>query len=173
LPDLFKLPDRPAARPDGQEEKEMYTKGMTLIASALLLTGAKSPGQELSGLAWMSGTWVAQQGSTWTEEHWLAPRAGMMLGTSFSERNGKIREFEFMRIAAEADGSLVYWASPGGRPAVPFRLASVSPNRVIFENPTHDFPTRITYQRTGLRMVATIAGPNGANAQSWTYRRSR
>jgi hypothetical protein len=76
-----------------------------------------------------------------------------------------------MRIAVETDGKLTFWGSPGGKPPVPFRLARSGPNRLEFENPAHDYPTRITYRREGERLTATISGPNGTNPMSWRYRR--
>ena len=43
---------------------------------------------------------------------------------------------------------------------VPFRLTSVESGRVVFENPTHDFPQKIIYQRNGTHALkVTIEGP--------------
>jgi hypothetical protein len=39
----------------------------------------------------------------------------------------------------------------------------------VFENPAHDFPTRVAYRRDGDRLVATVSGPGGRDAQSWTF----
>ena len=96
-----------------------------------------------------------------------------MLGTNLSGKGGKAEGFEFLRIAAEADGTVNYWGSPGGKAAVPFKLVSMSSNAVVFENPKHDFPTRIAYRRSGARLTATVSGPDGRGAQSWTFRLSR
>lgn len=120
---------------------------------------------------WMSGTWLSRKGDTWIEERWAPPRAGVMLGTSLSGSGGEAASYEYMRIAPSADGLITFWGSPGGAPPVPFPMVSGSAQEAVFENPKHDFPTRIVYRREGEALVATISGPGGSNAQSWKYAR--
>jgi hypothetical protein len=122
-------------------------------------------------LAWLAGTWEARTGPSWTEERWAPPRGGVMLGTSLSGEGTAAQGYEFMRIAADAEGTIAFWGSPGGKPAVPFRLVSASKAELVFENPRHDYPTRIVYRREGAALTATISGPGGANAMRWRYRR--
>lgn len=138
-----------------------------ILAAMLALQAAASVGD----LGWLSGRWEATEPGRWTEESWSAPRAGVLLGYSRSGRGETAREFEHLRIQAGEDGIPVYWASPGGRVAVGFRLVSAGATEVVFENPDHDFPQRIRYRRDGDALVATISAIDGANAMSWTYRR--
>ena len=63
-------------------------------ALALLLMGQAPPPQRVTDLAWMSGRWVSEQGGRWTEEHWSAPRAGTMMGYSWSGEGEASREYE-------------------------------------------------------------------------------
>jgi hypothetical protein len=144
--------------------------GAAAIAALLLGAPAEAP-RGIEALAWMSGAWVMESGSRWTEERWSAPRGGTMLGFSRTGSGDAVREFEFLRLAEDQHGFITYWASPGGRPAVGFRLVEAGPSSAIFENPKHDFPVRIRYRREGTRMTATIAGAGGSNPQSWEYRR--
>ncbi len=138
---------------------------------ALLLTSQAAPPARVDDLAWMGGRWEASAGGRWTEESWSAPRGGVMLGFSRSGRDGALREFEFLRLQAGEDGVPVYLAQPGGRPAVPFRLAARDGTSATFENPAHDFPQRIRYVRTGDTMTATVSAIDGSNAMSWTFAR--
>jgi hypothetical protein len=142
-----------------------------IAALALLLMGQAAPPATVGDLAWMSGQWTAEESGRWTEESWSAPRGGVMLGHSRSGRGEALREFEFLRLQAGADGVPVYLAQPGGRPPVAFRLAAHERTGATFENPAHDFPQRIVYRRSGDSMVATISALDGSNAMSWTYRR--
>ena len=137
--------------------------------AAALLTAA--PPASVADLAWMSGHWESVRGGRWTEESWSAPRGGVMLGHSRSGAGEAMREFEFLRLQAGADGVPVYLAQPGGRAPVPFRLTARAGTSATFENPAHDFPQRIVYRRAGDSMVATISALDGSNATSWTYRR--
>ena len=75
---------------------------MAMAAAAVL--AAASPAAKVDDLAWMAGQWSREEGERWTEESWTFPRGGVMLGHSRSGRGDALREFEFLRIAAGADG---------------------------------------------------------------------
>ena len=142
-----------------------------LILLAAASTSAAAPPGRVAQLGWMAGDWIEEKGGAWTEERWAPPRAGVMLGTTLSGTGDRATEFEFVRIAADARGAVDYWASPEGRSAVPFRLISASAAAAVFENPKHDYPTRIAYRREGAMLVAEISGPGGAHPMRWRYRR--
>jgi hypothetical protein len=146
-------------------------KKAIIAAVALLLMGQAAPPANVGDLAWMSGHWETSAGGRWTEESWSAPRGGIMLGHSRSGSGDRLREFEFLRLQAGADGVPAYFAQPGGRPPVAFRLTARDGTSATFENPAHDFPQRIVYRRDGDSMVATISKLDGSNAMRWTYRR--
>jgi hypothetical protein len=143
-------------------------KHLTIGALALLLGAAAPAPRPMAALGWMAGQWATADGGT--EEAWLAPRGGVMLGLGRTVANGVAREFEFLRLQAGEDGVPVYWASPNGVPAVRFRLTESGPADATFDNPDHDYPQRIHYRRDGDRMVATISALDGSHAMSWTYR---
>ena len=150
---------------------------MLLRAVTIGLAGlagvASAPAAKVQNLGWMSGAWVSESKDGWTEELWTSERGGMLLGTNRSGKGTAATGFEFMRIAADADGALTYWASPSGQKPVGFRLFSSGPNQVAFENPANDYPTRIAYRRVGGTLHAAISGPGGKNTMTWTFRRAR
>jgi hypothetical protein len=133
---------------------------------------AKEPGS-VDNLAWMAGTWEGRDHEgTEMEEVWLAPKGGTMLGLHRDVAKGRTASFEFLRIADEKDG-VVYWASPRGRPATPFRLAETDVRRVVFANSAHDFPKRILYWTDAAGALhARIEGEGGAGGQEWTWRKT-
>ena len=140
------------------------------IAAAIGVAAPASAGP-VDDLGWLGGSWLAESADGWTEEQWMAPRGGVMLGTNRSGKGDKATWFEFMRIAEDANGVLSFWGLPAGKQAAPFRLTSSKAGEAVFENPAHDFPTRIHYKLQGQRLLATVSGPGGANAQSWSFRR--
>jgi hypothetical protein len=140
-------------------------------ALALLLMGQAAAPRSVDDLAWMSGRWVVERDGRWTEEHWSAPRAGTMMGYSWSGRGAAISEYEYLRLQAGEDDEIVYLAQPNGGAGVGFYLSQAQGMSATFENPAHDFPQRIRYVRTGDIMVATISKMDGSSAMSWTYRR--
>lgn len=63
------------------------------------------------------------------------------------EMNGSRLEFhEYLRIEQRKDG-LVYVAQPMGRRETEFRLTNENKNTLMFENPEHDFPNVIEYEK--------------------------
>ncbi|HEX2062513.1 MAG TPA: DUF6265 family protein [Thermoanaerobaculia bacterium] len=119
---------------------------------------------------WMSGTWRSTEGSVRMEEHWTSADGDLMLG--LHRDIGKKTSFEFMRIERQGD-TLVYLAMPGGRPATRFPLKSVTADRIVFENPEHDFPQRILYWRDGEKLCARVEGTMNGKEESeqWCWSR--
>jgi hypothetical protein len=136
----------------------------------LALTGQAAP-TTVADLAWLSGRWVSEANGRWTEEHWSAPRAGTMMGYSWTGAGQTIREYEYLRLQSGENDEIVYLAQPNGGAGVGFYLAAASGTSATFESTTHDFPQRIRYVRTGDTMVATISRLDGSGAMSWTFRR--
>ena len=144
-----------------------------MLAAALLIAAspAAEPVAGVADLAWLAGQWSREEGERWTEESWTPPRGGVMLGHSRSGRGDSLREFEFLRIAAESDGTPAYLAQPGGGAPVAFRLVRRDGTSATFENAAHDYPQRIHYVRDGDTMTATISAIDGSKAISWAFRR--
>lgn len=146
----------------------------TGAAAARAAEDAPSPEQQLAGLAWMSGAWSATVGGAEVEEHWLAPRGGLMVGVGRTVGAGRT-SFEFLRIEATAAG-VAYLASPGGAAPTAFALVESGGERAVFANPDHDFPQRILYWKEGAdtlcaRVEGTVAGE--VEGEQWCWNRVR
>lgn len=116
---------------------------------------------DVAQLRWLAGCWEARTPTRVTQESWIAPAGGLMLGVSRTVVRDVAREFEFLRIELR-DGTPTYVAQPGGGPATAFSATVVSDTAVRFENPQHDFPQGIAYRRVGTdSLVASIDGPQG------------
>jgi hypothetical protein len=117
----------------------------------------------VADLHWLAGCWERRAGALLIEEHWLAPRAGVLLGLSRTTRNDTLAVgYEFMRIFARGD-TLVLEAQPSRQAPTEF-VARLQPaaREIVFENPAHDFPQRIRYQAVGTDSLrARIEGMRG------------
>ncbi len=145
-------------------------KAILAMAAAAVLAAA-SPAATVDDLAWLAGHWSREEGERWTEESWTPPRGGVMLGHSRSGRGDRLREFEFLRVQAGADGVPAYIAQPSGLEPVVFPLVGRDGTSATFENPAHDYPQRITYARDGDTLTATISLIDGSKPIHWTFRR--
>jgi hypothetical protein len=69
-----------------------------------------------------------------------------MVGMARTVRGGVATGYEFLRLRM-MDGALTYSAHPSGQEPTDFRATEVSTERLRFENPSHDFPKAIEYER--------------------------
>ena len=138
---------------------------LTLIA----LLAAQAPATTMPG--WLAGGWSAEAADgAWTEEWWTPPRAEVMMGAGRSGKAGKLDWWEHTRIE-QVGGRMRFCALPKGQAGQCFAATRVSAGEIVFENPAHDFPTRIAYRRAGDELFAEVSGRNGANVQRWRFKK--
>ena len=133
-----------------------------LLLSLLLITmmpdAPQAAAPAIKDVAWISGCWDFTRNTRHVAESWTAPEGGTMMGVSRTVSNGKTTEWEFLIIREGAKG-LEYVAKPSRQPEATFTSTRVAANEVVFENPAHDFPKKITYTRNGDVLTAAIEGP--------------
>lgn len=137
-------------------------RGLCVAGLMLALASSPLPGQQapdaprddaramaLAPAAWLAGCWEATSatGRSVTEEQWMAPSGGLMVGMSRSVRDGTARGYELLTIRVGEDGGLVYRAAPSGQVVTDFPARAVAPGRLEFVNVEHDFPKKIVYTR--------------------------
>jgi hypothetical protein len=149
-----------------------------LLLAAALAAAAPSraqsplePAPPLTAPDWLAGYWLSCEGGRQVSETWSGAGSGVLLGAGLTRTARGVADFEFMRIAPH-EGGYAFFGSPRGRPAVAFKLVSIGPDRVVFENPAHDFPQRITYERAGDALTARVETADRAQGMSWRYRRA-
>lgn len=134
---------------------------------------AAGVGATIGQMAWLGTTWIGTTGTVTTEERWTPAASGSMMATARTLRSNALASFEFLCIV-EREGSLVYVAMPDGRTTPTFfTLSAISDTSATFENPSHDYPRIIRYVTSADRstLQTTIAGANGARAQTVSLRR--
>lgn len=128
----------------------------------------------IGDLAWLVGAWVGTRGTNGTtsiEERWSPPKGGAMLAVARTVSGGKMSAFEYLRIV-ERDGGLVYIAQPGGAAPTEFVLTEWGATRAVFDNPRHDYPKRIVYERTAEGgLSATIGYAKGGTPRRFAFTR--
>jgi hypothetical protein len=77
-----------------------------------------------------------------------------------------------MRIERSTDGSVTFYGSPKGAPAIGFKATQANDKEIIFVNSAHDYPQRLHYVRTAEGIDATISLADGSNPNKWSYRRT-
>lgn len=128
----------------------------------------------VADLFWLSGCWQGHQGSAVIEEMWSKPAGTTMLGLGRTVKNNRTVSFEFMQFR-EQNGTLAFLPQPQGGAQVTFPFKESTRGKFVFENLTHDYPQRVSYQRKNSLLVASIEGTqNGKfSRQEFVMRRTR
>jgi len=153
------------------------------VVALLIVWGARSSratravgkAPVITDLAWMSGDWqTAAGGRARIEEHWTLPAGGTMIGMGRTVVGEKTAEFEFLRIEQRGD-EIFYVANPNAScPQTDFKLTRLTPQQVVFENPAHDYPKRVSYRKNpDGSLVASIDAGEGTKSQSFAYVRMK
>lgn len=149
---------------------------MIVLAAMTTLGPASASGAEPATGAmpdWMAGCWSQDRAPKWTEECWMSPRGGVMLGAGRAGNGDRLGEWEATQIIPGADGKLVYWASPDGGTRVAFTEVSRGAQEIVFANAAHDYPQRIRYWREGAMLNAEISLLDGSKPIRWQYKRDQ
>ncbi|GAA4770486.1 DUF6265 family protein [Novosphingobium ginsenosidimutans] len=143
-----------------------------LVLAALLTLsaplGAQSAARSLP--EWMAGTWVHEDGASWSDEIWTDARGGLMLGLARTGFGPRLDNWEIAQIRRKPDGTISFLAQPQGKPASEFPMVLVSEEAIEFANPAHDYPQRIRYWRQGKLLMAEISKMDGSQVMRWNYR---
>jgi len=147
------------------------------LLQAVILLSAPAPAAPaapavrpgLSDLAWLEGTWRGRVGTRDFEARYTGPEGGVILSASKYSTGGRPTGFEFERFQ-DKDGHVVLTPYPDGKesPAT-FRLTDYDQKarRAVFENPQHDFPTKISYQRVAEdSLTILVSGPGKDGEES-------
>jgi len=134
----------------------------TLLALIVALPTAVSSAGGLEDLDWIVGTWKREGRRGEVYESWRRLSDRTVEGDSWivSSSDGKEHPLESL-LLVEMSGEVFYIPKVAENEyPVPFRRTSMEAGRVVFENPTHDFPQTIVYQRDGDDgLTVTILGP--------------
>ncbi|HYF40311.1 MAG TPA: DUF6265 family protein [Gemmatimonadales bacterium] len=130
----------------------------------------------VTDLSWLEGTWRGRIGGRDFEAHYTGVDGEQVLSASKYTENGKPAGFEFERFEQRGD-TLLLTPFPEGESSVSFTLAEYDARarRAVFENLSHDFPTRISYQRVARdRLTILVSGPGeDGQEQVLTYALNR
>jgi len=117
---------------------------------------------------WLVGCWESFE--NYSKEVWVRNPDGSLLGFSASVESNEIAFYELLYIR-EVGGTLTYTAHPAGQNSATFLASVIDGQSVVFENPLHDYPQRISYRLEGLNLTAVISLMNGERKLSFTQER--
>lgn len=131
--------------------------GLTIVLCLLLpfIHNAGHPAK------WLAGTWEYKTARGSIFETWEPANDSLLLGRSYRVREKDTLPMETIRLIKEGDSLFYIPTVPGQNGGQPVRFAAtvVKDNELLFSNPAHDFPQRISYKLIRPdSLVASIGG---------------
>lgn len=156
--------------------KSTVTVLLAVFSCIIGLAQEQSPVATIERLAWLAGSWRQEKAGRVTDEQWMAPAGGVMLGMSRTVAKGKVVELGFLQIRAGPGGELFYVAQPQRQKEAAFKAQAQTDTEVVFENREHDFPQVIGYRlNADGSLLAWLEGPRADGTTrrvEFAYRRT-
>lgn len=116
----------------------------------------------LEKAAWFLGEWGNKSTEGELTERWKKENDSLFLGESYFVVGKKDTVFAEHIKLWESNGKLTYTAkvpNQNDNEAVDFEMTSSTDNQIVFENPKHDYPNKIVYNKINNdSLVAEIFG---------------
>ncbi|RZJ69077.1 DUF6265 family protein [Flavobacterium sp.] len=135
-------------------------KKITLFFVLTILASC-SDKANLTDANWLVGNWKQKLKGAEMTETWSVESDSALIAKSFVITTENDTVFaEHVRLV-QRHGNLIYIVTAIGQnddKPVEFALTSKSDKRFVFENPEHDYPSKIVYENYGDSLKATISG---------------
>lgn len=138
-------------------------KKLALFTTLVMLVSCKkeSLADKLNPAQWIIGNWEQKTEAGILTESWKRQNDSVFVGSTYFINESDTLHSETILLEQRAD-SITYSAKVKGQnneKAIPFTLTTANTNSLVFENPAHDYPQKIEYQKSksnGLQV--TISG---------------
>ncbi|TNE51105.1 MAG: hypothetical protein EP344_16745 [Bacteroidetes bacterium] len=147
-----------------------FVKNLLLVCLLPALTGSLSAQIAWKGLQKLEGTW--KQSGKASYEKWTVASDTLLSGEGFKIQDDNSRKItETLQLVLKDDGTIVYRATvpdQNDSAGIDFKLTFFTTSSWTFENPAHDFPTKIEYWLQDAETLrATVSGDNEQSFTLW------
>jgi hypothetical protein len=121
---------------------------LIIILSLAACSTGTSNQIELDDLGWIEGQWISED-AAYREEWRRSDQTFVGRGLTITNNDTVFNE---KLTISRNQGTLTYWALIPGQnndQPVGFELTGATTDSLVFENPEHDFPNRISYVKKG------------------------
>ena len=142
----------------------MFYKTTLILILLVLISCKKEEATEkdkIKSADWLLGKWATKTSDGNLSESWKKLNDSTFQGESFFIKGKDTLHFESIALQQKGE-ELLYNATVKGQndnKAVSFRLTLADEKQLVFENPKHDYPQKITYTLIKKdSLVASISG---------------
>ncbi|WP_348813591.1 DUF6265 family protein [Flavobacterium maritimum] len=134
---------------------------LLLLSAIVSCKNDSNKNEKINAAQWLIGTWENKSADGNLEEIWQKVNDSTFQGQSYYIKAEDTLHFETITLQQIGD-ELTYSAAVKGQnndKSVPFKLSGEAGKKLVFENPKHDYPQKISYsQITADSLVAKISG---------------
>jgi len=122
---------------------------LVFVSIGMACGAAQADCSSLQVAEWLVGEWQGTRGANRLVERWEKLSAQTFEGKGTTTRDAKVVESEELRLVLMEQR--VFYVAKVAQNALPvaFALTQCDGQRLVFENPAHDFPKKLEYQLTG------------------------
>ncbi|UQD56356.1 DUF6265 family protein [Flavobacterium sp. K5-23] len=153
----------------------MFQKTTLILLLLAIVSCKKSASKEYEKIKianWLIGTWENNSAEGNLSETWKKTTDSTFQAQSFFIKGKDTLHFETINLN-QVDEGLEYNAQVKGQnndKSVRFALTASTENQLVFENPKHDYPQKITYTKINKdSLVAEISGIQQGKPTSEKY----
>jgi hypothetical protein len=134
---------------------------LLLLAIASCKNSESNEKEKIKSANWLLGKWETKTADGTLSESWKQLNDSTFQGESFFIKNKDTLHFESILLQQNGE-ELFYNATVKGQnenKAVTFKMTVGTEKQLVFENPKHDYPQKITYSQIKKdSLVASISG---------------
>jgi hypothetical protein len=143
-----------------------------VIAAAFSSCKKESKENKLKTMDWLVGTWENNSEFGQMQENWEKINDSVFRGTSYLIKEKDTLNSESIALEIKDDQVLyvpIVKGQNNDQPIV-FLLTKQTTKQLVFENPNHDYPKKIVYNKiTADSLVAVISGTQQGKASSDSF----
>ncbi|MBX2965286.1 MAG: hypothetical protein KF845_04010 [Cyclobacteriaceae bacterium] len=132
--------------------------------------------KQIDKASWLIGTWESKTSRGSLYETWSKVNDSEFYGKSYMLREKDTVVFESIQLVQKQEG-LFYMPTVRNQndgQAVTFKSKLVTDDKLVFENPEHDFPQRIAYTKISQdSLVAEISGVRNGQERAQKFSMKR
>ena len=144
-----------------------------LFGAAVMMIQLAAAQPSLQKLQWLPGSWRTESAKSVTIESWQWVHPGLLTGQAVRvKKDSGDTLFAESLMIADMGGEVFYLAKVPENPfPVSFKLKTVTDSSIVFENPLHNFPQRVLYQRKNGQITAVVSKIDGSSPITFDYQR--
>lgn len=129
-------------------------------------------GSVITKATWLLGAWQSEMEDVNMIESWIQQNDSLMVGNAVFIHDGDTASSESLVIKVIGQDMFYYptISNQNDGKAIEFKLTIATDTSLVFENPAHDFPQKITYiKHSEQKLTAEVSGTMDGKIEKYAF----